>query len=202
MARSLRRHKTATLQACPQPYDLPSINRPDLTMGVVQLLIIKGSVAYLQGQMYVGEIHVNTLAIADDVNGAVVFILKLQEAWCMPKAQADAIVKLIMAVDLHLPRINRGKRAIALNGYMKSTLERHSCNGGDFGYFNAMRKNSAVAKQVLHLLSEVCRPLQSAFPGVMLDICTRWAICVTCDVLTPQCCSCLPTFVNAICNCT
>ena len=36
-----------------------------------------------------------------------------------------------------------------------------------------MRDNPDVANQVMRLLEEVCIPLWSAFPGVMLDIHTR-----------------------------
>ncbi|DBB03133.1 TPA: hypothetical protein ACH3X1_013364 [Trebouxia sp. C0004] len=69
-----------------------------------------------------------------------------------------------MDVDHHLPEVVRGKKARTLNGYMKCTLDRHSCCGGDFGRSKAEREDPDVGKQVLCILKEQVKAIRLAFP--------------------------------------
>ncbi|DBA82217.1 TPA: hypothetical protein ACH3X1_007199 [Trebouxia sp. C0004] len=137
------------------------------------LLIIQGSVVWMQGEKFQGEVQQNCVAIADSVVGQIVFIFKFQDLTAMPQEQADVIVKLIMDVDHHLPVVVRGKNASTLNGYMKCTLDRHSCCGGDFGRSKAEREDPAVSRQVLRIMQEEIKALRLAFPVAMMDIYSR-----------------------------
>ncbi|DBA99025.1 TPA: hypothetical protein ACH3X1_014295 [Trebouxia sp. C0004] len=75
-----------------------------------------------------------------------------------------------MNVDHHLPEVVRGKKARTLNGYMKCTLDRHSCCGGDFGRSKAEREDPDVGKHVLCILKEQVKAIRLAFPTAMMDI--------------------------------
>ena len=152
------------IQPSLQPHDLPSANRPNLPRDILQFMVIKNNVPLVQGNTYSGEVHVNTVAFLDDINGDVVFIWKVQDTYYMPAETADEIVQLITALDPKLPKVVRGKKTFAIRGCMKSMLERHSRNAGDFGQFKAMRDDPEVIAQVVELLREVCGPLQGAFP--------------------------------------
>jgi len=160
-------------EACLAPYDPATLNRPDIPANVQQLLIIKGSSVWMQGEKFQGEVQQNCVAIAENVAGQIVFIFKLQDLSAMPREQADVFVKLIMEVDHHLPRVVRGKKAGTLNGYMKCTLDRHSCCGGDFGRSKAEREDPDVGRQVLRILKEKVKALRLAFPTAMMDIYSR-----------------------------
>ena len=160
-------------EACLAPYDPATLNRPDIPANVQQLLIIKGSSVWMQGENFQGEVQQNCVAIAENVAGQIVFIFKLQDLSAMPQEQADVIVKLIMDVDHHLPVVVRGKKASTLNGYMKCTLDRQSCCGGDFGRSKAEREDPAVGEQVLCILKEEVKALRLAFPTAMMDIYSR-----------------------------
>ncbi|DBA99813.1 TPA: hypothetical protein ACH3X1_013715 [Trebouxia sp. C0004] len=124
----------------------------------------------MQGEKFQGEVQQNCVAIADSVVGQIVFIFKFQDLTAMPQEQADVIVKLIMDVDHHLPVVVRGKNASTLNGYMKCTLDRHSCCGGDFGRSKADREDPVVGRQVLRIMQEEIKALRLTFPVAMMDI--------------------------------
>ncbi len=160
-------------EACLAPYDPATLNRPDIPANVQQLLIIKGSSVWMQGEKFQGEVQQNCVAIAENVARQIVFIFKLQDLSAMPREQADVIVKLVMEVDHHLPEVVRGKKARTLNGYMKCTLDRHSCCGGDFGRSRAERQDPDVGKQVLRILKEEVKAIRLAFPTAMMDIYSR-----------------------------
>ncbi|DBA98992.1 TPA: hypothetical protein ACH3X1_014268 [Trebouxia sp. C0004] len=130
----------------------------------------QGSVVWMQGEKFQGEVQQNCVAIADSVVGQIVFIFKFQDLTAMPQEQADVIVKLIMDVDHHLPVVVRGKNASTLNGYMKCTLDRHSCCGGDFGRSKADREDPVVGRQVLRIMQEEIKALRLTFPVAMMDI--------------------------------
>ena len=156
-----------------EPYDRTTLNRPDVPSNIQQLMIVTGNAAFAQGHLYTGEIHVNTVAIRGDIAGQLLFTIKLEDAKSMPIAQADAIVDSILAADCDLPQVVRGSQASTLKGSMKSALERHSCCHGDYGLTMAEHQNPAVHKKALCILKEACRPLERAFPGLMLDIYKR-----------------------------
>ncbi|DBB03132.1 TPA: hypothetical protein ACH3X1_013363 [Trebouxia sp. C0004] len=61
-------------EACLAPYDPATLNRPDIPANVQQLLIIKGSSVWMQGEKFQGEVQQNCVAIAENVAGQIVFI--------------------------------------------------------------------------------------------------------------------------------
>ena len=142
---------------------------------------------FVQGQLYSGEIHSNSVALIDDVNGEVLFILKIQDSESMPKQHADAIVQLIHAADTHLPSVNRGKKAATVRGYMKCALERQSCCHGDYGLTKAEHQSPTVHKKVLRILAAACTSLRKAFPCLMLGIYARLE-CVACWYVLKRLC--------------
>ena len=166
--------KEQDIGQCLQPYDPASLNRPDIPANVQQLMIVRDSTVLVQGRPYVGEVCVNAVALQDDAQGAIQFIFKSQDLLAMPKQQADLIVELIMEVEYYLPKVQRGKKAAALKGYMKCALERHSCCGGDFGYTKAERSNDDVATKILSIVREEVKALRLAFPHALLGIYSRY----------------------------
>ena len=75
---------TTRPEHCVAPYDLQTSNRTDVPGNVQQLMIVTGGTAFVQGQLYTGEMHSNTMALIDSVNGKVLFILKVQDSASMP----------------------------------------------------------------------------------------------------------------------
>lgn len=96
-----------------EPYalqcDLLSLDRPDILSDMKQLLIVDGNKALLQGQLFTGELGVNTVALRRD--GSVTFMLKLQGSKAMPRAAADTLVQQISEVKPHCLFVPRGKNA-------------------------------------------------------------------------------------------
>ncbi|DBA91158.1 TPA: hypothetical protein ACH3X1_016014 [Trebouxia sp. C0004] len=86
--------------------------------------------------------------------------------------------------DPYLPLVVRGKNKTALNGYLKSALDRYSCCGGDFERTKAERQDPAVGNLVLCMLKAVIDSLQVAFPRTMLDIYSRHVL----NALVLSCC--------------
>ena len=119
-----------TLQSCPQPGDLATLMRPDLPRDIVQLIIIVNNVPMAQGRVYRGEVYVNTAAFSERADGNLVFMYKARDAKHMPARVADLIVEQLIALDPKLPTVKRGKEAVAIQGRMKTALERHSRNNG------------------------------------------------------------------------
>ena len=72
-----------------------------------QLMIVDGNMVYVQGRPYMGEVITNSESIQDNVQGEVVFIVKLQDVTAISMDQADKITGHGLIVDLDLPTCPR-----------------------------------------------------------------------------------------------
>ena len=158
-----------TVEPCLEPYDPPTLNRPSM-QGIAQLLVVVNNVPILQGQVYRGEVSINSAAVAEFAGGPLVFIYKAQDAQYMPVGKADEIVEMIIALNPLLPNVKRGEGAAIIRGHMKTMLERFSRNHGEYGYCKAMLDNPELFDQVMRLLQTACQPLYGAFADVMMGI--------------------------------
>lgn len=145
--------------------DLLSLDRPEIPSDMKQLLIVDGNKAMLQGQLFTGEVCVNTVAIRRD--GSVVFMLKLQDSKSLPRSAADTLVQQICEVAPHCPAIPRGKNKTAPQGWMKCMLDRFSRNAGEFGRTRAEQQNSFVADLADRILQGQTDAVCLAFPHLM-----------------------------------
>ena len=130
-----------------------------------QLLVVNGNKATLQGQVFTGELGVNTVALRRD--GSVVFMLKLQDSKALPRAAADTLVQQISEVAPHCPPVPSGKDKTAPQGWMKCMLDRYSRNAGEFGRTRAEQRNSFVADLADRTLQGETDAVCLAFPHLM-----------------------------------
>lgn len=144
---------------------LLTLNRPDIPSDVKQLLIVDGNKAYLEGQMFAGELGVNTVALRRD--GSIVFMLKLQDQNALPRSAADILVQRIMKIEPHCPSVTRGKNKTAPQGWMKCLGERFSRNAGEFGRTRVEQQNSIVANLADIILQSQTDAVCLAFPHLM-----------------------------------
>lgn len=148
--------------------DLLSLNRPDIPPDVEQLLIVDGNQVIMQGQLYTGELRVNTVALRQDASRSVVFMLKLQDQKALPQSAANKLVQQIMAIVPHsLSHCPQRQKQTALQGWMKCLLERFSRNAGEFERTRAEQQDSFVANSADAILPGETDAVSPAFPHLM-----------------------------------
>ena len=171
LERALQRPMTAAArvkpEGCLMPSSVAALQRSDIPPDIEQVLIIRGNKAFLQGQAFDGELCVNTVALQQDSNGPVVFMLKLQDRLALSHSAADNLVEQILAVAPHCPAVPRGNGKTALHGWMKCLLERFSRCAGEFGRTRAEQLDNFVADLADAILDGQIDAVSLAFPHQM-----------------------------------
>ncbi len=160
-------------KTCVVHSDIEGLQRPDVPPDIEQLLILDGHRAYSRGQIFTGELHVNTVALNRNASGTIVFMVKLRDEVALPQTAADNIARQIIQLEGSLPPVTRGESKPTLMGWIKSSGERFSRSEGEFGYTKAESSNPQVAEQVNNLKQLQVEALGIAFPQLMIQALKR-----------------------------
>ena len=156
--------------------DISSVaHRADIPPDIQQLLIICKGGAYFHGQPFSGELLVNTVALNDNIHGAIVFMVKVSDQRAMSQSAADHSVARITELAHLLPDVERSKNKAAILGWMKCLFERFSRNSGDFGRTEAECSSDRVAECASELLQAQVNALGIAFPQQIIQALRRYA---------------------------
>lgn len=156
--------------------DISSVaHRADIPPDIQQLLIICKGGAHFHGQPFSGELLVNTVALNDNIHGAIVFMVKVSDQRAMSQSAADHSVARITELAGLLPDVERSKNKAAILGWMKCLFERFSRNSGDFGRTEAECSSDRVAECTSELLQAQVNALGIAFPQQIIQALRRYA---------------------------